>query len=84
MFALALAACHDDANLGVGNVQAFVEHLGRNQGAQLALFEQAQGALAFLAADVAGERHDQVLATDGIGGDVVRGEHNHAGFAMAG
>ena len=84
MFALALAARDDDADLGVGHVQAFIEHLGRDQGAQLALFEKGQGPLALLAADVTGERHDEVLATCGIGGGVVRGEHDHSGIGVAG
>ncbi len=46
---------HDDGDIGIGNVEALVENLSGDQGAQLAFPETRQGVRAFLGPDVARE-----------------------------
>jgi hypothetical protein len=71
VLALAHAAGDHDADLGVGDVDPLVEHLRRDQRPQRTGAEGRQRRLPLAAADVAGERHDQVLAGHRVGGLVV-------------
>src|ERR1700690_3040212 len=61
VLALAHPPGDHDSNLGVRDIDPFVEDLGRDQRAQAAVPETGQHLLAFGASDVAGQRHDQVL-----------------------
>src|SRR5262249_35872526 len=74
VLALAERPTHDDGHVGIRNIEPLVEHARGHQRAQLSGAEPQEDLLALLAADVAGERHDDVLARDGVCGFVVRGE----------
>jgi hypothetical protein len=82
MLPLAQPPRDDDPDLGVGDVETFVEHLGGHQSSNLASAEASQSILAFPPADVAGERHDEVFAGYGVGRLVVGHEHQSLLFAM--
>src|SRR5207237_4806901 len=82
VLALAERAAHDDRDVGVGHVDPFVQHPCRDEGPQRSLAESSEPFLALLAADVAGEGHDQVLPGDGVRTLVVGGEHEHSRFMM--
>ena len=65
----------------VGHVEPFVQHLGGDERPQLARAEAGQRDVALPPPDVAGERHDEVLARDRVGRLVVRDEDQRPHFA---
>ena len=83
MLPLAERAPNDDADVGVGNVQAFVQHTRGDERTQDAGTKSLEDGVAFFPADVAGDRHDQVLARNGVGRLVVGSKHRRTRVAMA-
>src|SRR5439155_26475473 len=82
MLALAERTADDDRDIGVGHVDPFVQHPRRHQGPERSLAESRERLLALLSADVAGERHDQMLAGDGVRDLVAGGEDEHSRVTM--
>ena len=72
-----------DPDLRVGYVEPFVEHLRGDERTQLARAEAGQRDVALAPADVAGERHDEVVARDRVGRLVVRDEDQRPLAAVA-
>ena len=77
VLSLSKRAPDDDRDVGVRNIESFVEDPCRYERAELAPAEAIENFLALLTADIARERHDEVLAGDRVGGLVVRREHEH-------
>src|SRR5262249_13837508 len=63
---------------GVREVESLVQDLSRDDRSQLAGREALEGVTALTPADLAGDRHDQVVTGDLVGALVVRGEHEDA------
>jgi hypothetical protein len=82
VLALAAAAGHDDADLRLRNIEVLVEHPRRDKRSKSSLAKERKGSIALLSADVAGERHDEVLASDRVGRLVVTHEHERARLVM--
>jgi len=61
VFAFPHAPRHDDGDVGIGDVEAFVQHLRRHERSQLPFAEACDRIRPFPRSDVAGQRHDQVL-----------------------
>src|SRR5262245_23283847 len=83
VLAFAAGTGDDDPDLGVRHVDSFIEDLRRHERPQLAVAKTREHALALLAANVTGQRHDQMLAGDGVGSLIVAGEHQRPLFPMA-
>lgn len=73
----------DDGDVCVGNVEALVEYPCRHKRAEIPAAEALEDIVAFLTADVARERHDQMFPGDRVGRVVVRGEDQNLGVAVA-
>jgi len=67
-------ATHNHGDVGVRDVEALVEHPRRHERPEVSVAEALQNVITLWAADVARERHDEVLAGDGIRRFVVGGE----------
>ncbi len=83
VFALAERTPHDDRHLRVGNVEPLVEHSSGHQRPELPVAESGEDFFALLAADIASERHDEVLAGNRVRGLVVGRKHERARLPVA-
>src|SRR5437867_1393580 len=81
---LALAECttHDDRDISFGYVDSLVQYPCRYEGPERSLTESREHLFALRSADVAGERHDQVLAGDAVGVLVVGRENQQSRVTM--
>src|SRR2546425_652154 len=82
---LALAECTapDDRDISLGHVDSLVQHPCRYEGPERSLAESPEHLFALSSTDVASERHDQVLAGDGVGALIVGREDQHPRATMA-
>src|SRR5437870_1801596 len=81
---LALAECtaHDDRDISFGYVDSLVQYPCRYEGPERSLTESRDHLFALPSTDVAGERHDQVLAGDAVGALVVGRENQQSRVTM--
>src|SRR5436190_2179261 len=81
---LALAECtaHDDRDISGGYVDSLVQYPCRYEGPERSLAESREHLFALPSTDVAGERHDQVLAGDAVGVLVVGRENQQSRVTM--
>src|SRR6266403_3509382 len=67
VLALAEGTAHDDRDISVGYVDSLIQHPRRYESPERSLAESHERLFALRSTDVAGERHDQVLAGDAVG-----------------
>jgi hypothetical protein len=83
VFSLSEGAAHDNGDVGVRDVEALVEYPRRHERPEVPAAEALQHVITLWPADVARQRHDEMLACDGIRRFVVSGEDQHPGMPVA-
>jgi hypothetical protein len=82
VFSLAESARDDDRDVGVRNIEAFVEDPSRHERPELPLPESSDRFGSFRRSDVTRQRHDEVLTRNAVGSLVVRREDEDSRIAM--
>ena len=77
VFSLSEGAAHDNGDVGVRDVEALVEYPCRHERSEVAVTEALQHVITLWPADVARQRHDEMLACYGIRRFIVSGEDQH-------
>lgn len=83
MLTLPQSAAHDDGDVGVGNIEALIEYPRRHERSEVSAAKALQRVITLCEADVAGQRHDEMLARDGVCSFVVGSEDQDSGITMA-
>src|SRR5438093_2414294 len=82
VLALAERTAHDDRDISVGYIDSLIQYPCRYEGTERPLTESREHLFALPSSDVAGERHDQVLAGDAVGALVVGRENQQSRVTM--
>jgi hypothetical protein len=83
VLALPEGAAYNHGDVRVGDVEALVEYPRRHERPEVPAAEALQHVITLWAADVARQRHDEVLTRNGIRRFVVGGEDQHPGMPVA-